>query len=92
MLIRQGAEELEVWDQIELESNKTVSQWWEPVVQPQQKEQNSMAAKLVAKFPKDVFASARQTNCIKLFDFGFSVLIGCHLKLIMLLASSFHQE
>lgn len=29
------------------------------------KEQNSMAAKLVVKFPKDVFASARQTNCIK---------------------------
>lgn len=34
-----------------------------------------MAAKLVVKFPKDVFASARQTNCVKLFYFGFYVLL-----------------
>lgn len=37
------------------------------------KEKNSMSAKLVVKFPKDVFAPERQTNCVKFFYFGFSV-------------------
>lgn len=48
------------------------------------KEQKRMAAKLVVKFPKDVFASARQTNCIQFFSFRFSALLGYLLKLIML--------
>lgn len=32
------------------------------------KRNNSTAVKLVAKFPKDVFATARQTNCMELLD------------------------
>lgn len=39
-----------------------------------------MAAKLVVKLPKDVFASGK-TDQLYQFDLGLSVLLGCLLKL-----------
>lgn len=37
-------------------------------------EQESISTKLVVKLPKDVFASARQTNCVKLFYLTFGYI------------------